>query len=357
MPGGNTNVHGGIVHKISRRQFTGMMLAGAASGLPLLGRAQAGGKLTLYMGPPEKTCAAIAAGFEKKSGIKPTFMRLSAGEAINRIRAERNAPQASILYGIGLPSMLTLKADGLLDPYKSPAAAEIPDKYKDPEGYWTGTDVDFIGFASNKKFLAEKGLKAPQSWEDLTRPEFAGQICLGSPSTSGTGYTFLTTVLQLMGEQKGWEYVKRFNANVAQYTRSGIGPTQLVGRGEVGVGILFAHDILGSIDKGFPIEMSLPREGTGYDLFCMVMLKDAPEPSSAKKFIDWACTPESVELLAASEYFDVPTNPKAKVHDLVKPYQSAKLINFDFNWAGSTTVRQQLVDRFTNDILAGRKIS
>jgi iron(III) transport system substrate-binding protein len=253
--------------------------------------------------------------------------------------------------------MLTLKADGLLEPYKSPEAAAIPDKYKDPEGYWTGTDVDFIGFASNKKFLQEKGIKAPLSWEDLTRPEFAGQICLGSPSTSGTGYTFLTTVLQLMGEQKGWDYVKRFNANVAQYTRSGIGPTQLVGRGEVGVGILFAHDILGSIDRGFPIEMSLPSEGTGYDLFCVVMLKGAPEMSSAQKFVDWSCTSESVELLAASEYFDVPTNPKAKVHDLVKPYQSAKLVNFDFNWAGSSTVRQQLVDRFTNDILAGRKIS
>jgi iron(III) transport system substrate-binding protein len=342
---------------ISRRQFTGMMLAGAASALPLPGRAQASGKLTLYMGPPEKTCAAIAQGFEKSSGIKPTFLRLSAGEAINRIRAERNAPQASILYGIGLPSMLTLKADGLLEPYKSPQAASIPDKYKDPDGFWTGTDVDFIGFASNRKFLQEKGLKAPQSWEDLVRPEFAGQICLGSPSTSGTGYTFLTTVLQLMGEQKGWDYVKRFNANVAQYTRSGIGPTQLVGRGEVGIGILFAHDILGSIDRGFPVEMSLPGEGTGYDLFCVVLLKGASEAGAARKFIDWSCTPESVELLAASEYFDVPTHPKAKVHDLVRPYQNAKLISFDFNWAGSSTVRQQLVERFTQDILAGRKVS
>jgi iron(III) transport system substrate-binding protein len=158
-----------------------------------------------------------------------------------------------------------------------------------------------------------------------------------------------------MGEQKGWEYMKRFNANVAQYTRSGIGPTQLVGRGEVGVGILFAHDILGSIDKGFPLEMSLPQEGTGYDLFCVVMLKGAPEPEEAKRFIDWSLTPEAVELLAASEYFDVPTHPKAKVHDLVKPYQSAKLITFDFNWAGSSTVRQQLIDKFQNDILAGRK--
>jgi len=251
--------------------------------------------------------------------------------------------------------MLTLKSDGLLEPYKSPEAAAIPAKYKDPDGWWTGSDADFIGIASNKKFLQEKGLKAPQSWEDLTKPQYAGQICVGSPATSGTGYTFLTTIIQLMGEQKGWEYLKRFNANVSQYTRSGIGPTQLVGRGEVGVGILFAHDILGSIDKGFPIEMSLPQEGTGYDLFCVVLLKGAPEPVEAKRFIDWSLTPEAVELLAASEYFDVPTNPKAKLHDLVKPYQNAKLIDYDFNWAGSATVRQQLIDRFQNEILAGRK--
>jgi len=260
-----------------------------------------------------------------------------------------------VLYGIGLPSMLTLKADGLLQPYKSPEAAAIPDRYKDPEGFWTGTDVDFIGIASNKKFLAEKGLKAPTSWEDLTRPELAGQVCLGSPATSGTGYTFLTTILQVMGEAKGWEYLKRLNANVAQYTRSGIGPTQLVGRGEVGVGILFAHDILGSIETGFPIEMSLPQEGTGYDIICVVMLKGAPEPDAARRFIDWSLTPEGLELLAASNYYDVPTNPKAKVHDLVKPYQNVKLVNFDFAWAGSPTTRQQLIEKFQNEILAGRK--
>lgn len=342
---------------LDRRRFNALLAGSALIAGPARVFAQGAGKVTLYMGPPEKTCQAVAQGFEKRTGVKTTFLRLSAGEAINRIRAERNAPQASILYGIGLPSMLTLKADGLLQPYKSPEAAAIPDKYKDPEGYWTGTDVDFIGFASNRKFLEEKKLKAPQSFDDLLRPEFAGNVCLGSPSTSGTGYTFLTTVLQLMGEAKGWEYMKRFNANVAQYTRSGIGPTQLVGRGEVGVGILFAHDILGSIDKGFPIEMSLPAEGTGYDLFCTVMLKGAPEPDAAKRFVDWACTPEAVELLAASEYFDVPTHPKAKLHDVVKPWQNAKLINYDFAWAGSTQVRQQLVEKFTADILAGRKIS
>ena len=70
--------------RISRRQFTGMMLAGSAATLPIFGRAQGTKKLTLYMGPPEKTCTAVAQGFEKRSGIKTTFLRLSAGEAINR---------------------------------------------------------------------------------------------------------------------------------------------------------------------------------------------------------------------------------------------------------------------------------
>jgi iron(III) transport system substrate-binding protein len=339
---------------MTRRIFTGGCLGGAlltATGA----RAQAGKTLTLYMGPPEGTTNAIVEAFAKKTGIKPTSLRLSAGEAVNRIRAERNRPQASISYGIGLTSAMALKAEGLLQSYVPNGSADIPAKYKDPEGFWTGTDLDFIGFATNKTFLAEKGLKAPQSWEDLTKPEYAGQICIGSPATSGTGYAFLTTVLQLMGEQKGWEYLKRFNANVSQYTRSGIGPTQLVGRGEVGIGLLFAHDILGSIAKGFPIEMSLPAEGTGYDLFCALLLKGAPEPEAARAFLDWAVTPESLEILAASDYYDMPVNPKAKVHDLVKPFETAKLIDFDFNWAGKPETRQQIIARFQSDILASRK--
>ncbi|KUL92683.1 hypothetical protein DK26_27650 [Bosea sp. WAO] len=340
---------------LNRRQFAGGLLG--ASLLPSLSPqalAQAK-KLTAYMGPPEPTCAALVKDFEQKSGIATTFLRLSAGEAVNRIRAERARPQASVLYGIGLPSMMTLKSEGLLQPYKPKGVEDIPAKYVDPEGYWTGIDVDFIGIASNKTFLKEKGLKAPTSWEDLTKPEFAGQICIGSPATSGTGYVFLATILQVMGEEKGWDWLKRFNANVSQYTRSGIGPTQLVGRGEVGVGILFAHDILGSMHKGFPLEMTLPSEGTGYDLFCAVMLKDAPEPEAAKAFLDWAVTPASQETLAASEYFDVPTNKNAKVHDLVKPFSNAKLIDFDFAWAGASATRQKIISRFQNEILAGRK--
>ena len=100
--------------RTTRRQFTGMMLAGAAAALPIRGFAQGAKKLTLYMGPPDKTCAAVAQGFEKKSGIKTTFLRLSAGEAINRIRAEKNSPQASLLYGISPTDAITFLATPLV---------------------------------------------------------------------------------------------------------------------------------------------------------------------------------------------------------------------------------------------------
>ena len=99
----------------------------------------------------------------------------------------------------------------------------------------------------------------------------------------------------------------------------------------------------------------LPQEGTGYDLFCSVLLKGAPEPEAARQFLDWAATPESVELLAASEYFDVPTHPKAKIHDLVLPFRNAKMIDFNFEWAGRPETRQTIINRFQNEILAGRK--
>jgi hypothetical protein len=99
----------------------------------------------------------------------------------------------------------------------------------------------------------------------------------------------------------------------------------------------------------------LPAEGTGYDLFCAVMIKGAPEPEAARAFLDWAVTPESQELLAASDFFDVPTHPAARIHPIVQPFRDARLIDYDFDWAGRPATRQAIVTRFQNEILAGRK--
>ena len=107
-----------------------------------------------------------------------------------------------------------------------------------------------MGFCTNKDWLAKNpGVKAPKSWDDLLKPEFKGQIMVAHPSTSGTSYTALATVLQMLGEEKGWEYLKKYAGQISQYTKSGAAPAKFVGQGEAAVCIVFSHDIVNEIDN------------------------------------------------------------------------------------------------------------
>ena len=94
--------------------------------------------LTVYSPHGPELLKYFEEGFEKAHPeIDVQWVDMGSQEVLDRVRAEKDNPQASALYGIGLPSMLTLKADGLLQPYKSPEAATIPARYKDPDGWWT----------------------------------------------------------------------------------------------------------------------------------------------------------------------------------------------------------------------------
>ena len=127
-------------------------------------------KLTVYWGALEDFMAADVAAFEKETGIKVTAVRMSSGETLKRLQAEKNAPKASVWFGGPADGQIQAKADGLLEKYVSPNAAKIPDRFKDPDGFWTGVYVGYLGFASNGKLLKEKNLEPPKSWNDLLKP-------------------------------------------------------------------------------------------------------------------------------------------------------------------------------------------
>ena len=143
----------------------------------------------------------VAAAFEAKTGIETVYVRASTGEALNRIRAEKARPQASVWFGGPGDSYRVAQEEGLLEPYISPSAENIADQFKDPDGYWTGLYTSNLGFASNKTLLAEKGIEVPTSWEDLLNPELKGLVAVANPATSGTAYAYISTIAQLMGEE------------------------------------------------------------------------------------------------------------------------------------------------------------
>ena len=254
-------------------------------------------ELNLLCTPQEEWCQGMKQEFEAKYGITVNYVRMSSGEALARVNAEKDNPQFDIWWGGPADSFISAKESGLLEPYDSPNYANLvdPAKTKDVDNQWVGIYMGSLGFATNTDWLAaHPGVEAPTSWDDLLKPEFKGQLMVAHPSSSGTSYTALATILQIKGEEAGWEYLKQYAAQVSQFTKSGAAPAKFVGQGEAAVGIVFSHDIVNEIDNNkLPLKLTFPAEGTGYEIGAMAILKGAKHIQAAKLWFDWALDPRS----------------------------------------------------------------
>jgi iron(III) transport system substrate-binding protein len=227
-------------------------------------------------------------------------------------------------------------------------------KFKDADNTWVGIYVGSLGFGTNKNWLkANPGTKAPTSWDDLLRPEFKGQIMVAHPSTSGTSYTALATVLQIRGDEKGWDYIKKYSAQMHQFTKSGAAPAKFVGQGEAAVGIVFSHDIVNEIENNkLPLELTFPQEGTGFEIGGMGILKGGKNIANAKKWFDWAITAEAQALGPKYKAYQAPTVKGVKLSH--PELLQVNLIAYDFQWAGKN--KKAFIDKFTNEIAAAANL-
>ena len=303
-------------------------------------------ELTIYSAMPDVEIPTYVNAFEKDTGIKINYVRLSAGEMMARIAAEKNNPQASVMHGGSSDTYIAAQKEGLLEAYQSPEVANIPQQYRDTEGVWNPIYVGAICFANNSKWFAEKKLPYPKSLEDLTKPEFKGQVSMAHPSTSGTSYTVLATIMQLWPEDKGWEYFKRLNENVRQYTKAGAAPPMEVALGEAAIAVTFSHDGLKPAMEGYPIELSFPSEGTGFEVGAMALIKNGfeKERENAKRFIDWSMSVRGQELYIDSKSNRMPVNTKAKVTEGLISLDKLAIIPYDAVWAGNN--KRELVEQF-----------
>lgn len=315
-----------------------------------------GGVLNLLCTPQVEWCEGMKAEFERVNpDITVNFVRLSSGEALTRLRNEKDNPQFDIWWGGPIDSFIAAKQEDLLEAYDSPNLANLinPDLMKDPDNFWAGVYVGSLGFATNTNWLSEHpDVEPPTSWDDLLNPEFDGQIMVAHPSSSGTSYTAMCTVLQLKGETAGWEYLREYAGQVLQFTKSGAAPAKFVGQGEAAVGLVFSHDIVAEIEKGSPLALSFPAEGTGYEIGGMAIVKGAKNLDAAQKWFDWALEPATQELGPKYNAFQAPTvqGAAASRPELLE----VTLIDYDFDYCGSN--KKDFVDRFTNELASDENL-
>ncbi len=302
-------------------------------------------KLTVYAGLMEDHALLAVQEFEKATGVKTEMVRMSGGEIFARIKAEKENPSASVWYGGGALTFMAADNEGLLEEYKSPTAVDIPEQFKDPEGAWTGIYVGYLGIEGNKAWLEENNLELPSTWDDLLKPEFKGNIVVAHPGSSSTAYNLLSTILQIKGEDAGFEYLQKFSAQVRQYTKSGSAPGRMAGTGEAPIAIGFLHDAIKYQEEGYTdLIFTAAEEGTGYEIGAAAIIKDAPDLEAAKMFIDWCLTKEAQELGKTVGSFQFLTNTNAIPPEQAMSLKETVLIDYDFQWAADN--RDKFLEKF-----------
>ncbi|GAB3412928.1 ABC transporter substrate-binding protein [Erwinia aphidicola] len=315
----------------------------------------AAGKLNMICSADVVVCEQMTNLFEKQHpDIKVSMVRLSAGEAYARIRTEARNPRTDIWWaGTGDPHMQAAD-EGLTQVYKSPLLDQQQDwarKQAESAGYRTiGVYAGALGWGYNTKLVADKKLKAPACWADLLDPSYKGEIQMANPNSSGTAYNTLATLVQIMGEEKAFDYLKKLNANISQYTKSGSAPVKAAARGETTIGIVFMHDAVAMQVDGFPIKAVAPCEGTGYEIGSMSIVKGARNLASAKVWYDWALSAEAQSHMKDAKSFQLPSNKNAAISEYAPRFENIKLIDYDFKTYGDSAKRKALLSRWDKEI-------
>jgi iron(III) transport system substrate-binding protein len=321
--------------------------------VPLSAAAQ--GELVLYCTVQEEWCRPMVAAFEKATGIKVLMTRKSSGEFYAQIKAEAANPRGDIWWGGTGDPHLQAAEEGLTESYRSPKMGELQDwavrQWEQSKGRTVGVYAGALGYSYNTEQLRKKNVPEPKCWSDIANPVFKDEVQVANPNSSGTSYTMLATLVQLMGEDKAFDYLKALHRNVNQYTKSGAAPARAAATGESLVGITFQHDAVVQAVSGAPVKIVSPCEGTGYEIGSMSVIKGARNMENAKKWYDWALSAEAQSIGAQAKVsYQVPSNKGASAPPQAPKLGEIKLINYDFAKYGSSAERTRLLTKWDKEV-------
>jgi iron(III) transport system substrate-binding protein len=308
-------------------------------------------ELVLYCSVQEEWCRAMSEAFQRETGINVLMTRASSGETYAKIAAESEQPRGDVWWGGTGDPHLQAAQEGLTMEYSSPMLDQLQDwaqRQAETSGNRTvGIYAGGLGFGYNSELVTEN---PPACWADLLDARFADDVQVANPNSSGTSYTMLATMVQLMGEDEAFAYLAKLHNNISQYTQSGSAPIRAAATGETAVGIVFMHDAVAQTVQGAPIVAVAPCEGTGYEVGSMSIIAGGPNPDSAKAFYDWALTPEAQEIGATANSFQIPSNRNAATPEAAPRLEDIKLIDYNFALYGSSEERTRLLSRWDAEI-------
>jgi len=302
-------------------------------------------QLLVYTALETDQIKAYQEGFNKVyPDIEIKWVRDSTGVITAKLLAEKSNPQADTIMGVAASSLALLDKQGMLEPYAPINLDGIMSQYRDKKKVpaWFGMDVWGATVCFNTVEAKRKNIPTPETWQDLAKPIYKGQIVMPNPASSGTGYFDVTAWLTLFGDKDGkgggWKYMDALHENIAQYTHSGSKPCNMAAAGEFLAGISFEYRRNTNKAKGAPIELVFPKEGLGWDLEAFAIHKGTKKLDAAKKLADWASSKDAMMLYGKNFAITAQPGLAPPLANVPKDYES-RLVKMDFNWAADNRER------------------
>ncbi|MCF8212135.1 MAG: ABC transporter substrate-binding protein [Rhodoferax sp.] len=301
-------------------------------------------------------CELAAQEFTRATGIKVLQSHKATGEAAAQLRAEAANPKTDLWWGGTGDPFLQAAELGLLEAYRPPNIADLHPwsvrQYDMTQNMVGGFYTSAIGFGWNTELLQKKKLPEPKCWSDLIKPEYKGDIEISHPASSGTAYTILAGLVQLMGEDQAFDYMKKLHKNISNYTRSGQAQAPNVAKGEVAVGVSFIFGFEAWRNNKYPIKAAAPCEGTSYEIGGIAMVKGQRNKDSAKRYYDWLMGPQGQSVGGRANSLQVPANKSFKLDPRIPSLEGVQLIKYDFAKYGQAAERKRLLERWRNEVEA-----
>ena len=312
----------------------------------LVKAAQEEGKLIVYGSCEEEYLNAVCANFKSLYGIDVQAQRLSTGEVAAKIEEENGHPSADVWFGGTTDPYNVSSSKGLLEQYEPKNASHlISDKFKSTNKDWYGIYKGILGILYDKEELERLKLDVPQDYKDLIDPKYKGLIWSSNYNTAGTAKLIINTVIQKYGHDQGIQYLVDLDKNIAQYTKSGSGPSKAIGTGECTIGIGMLHDgIYQIVDQEHEnVGLQIPSSGASYEVGATAIFKGAAHPNAAKLWIEYALSPACVDLAQKNGSYQFLVLDNAKQPEIATEYGLDPNNVMDYNFEDAKKHTEQYV--------------
>jgi iron(III) transport system substrate-binding protein len=228
---------------------------------------------------------------------------------VSALIEEKNDPRASVFWCNELAQVVRLGQMGILEPYESPAAKDVPGEWRDAKHCWTGFAARARVLIVNTELLPDPK-SWPSSYRDLLDPKWKGKCAVARPLT-GTTLTHFTALRGVLGEAKFGELLAAMFANDVKFLQSNGATMRAVRDGQLAWAFTDTDDYHVAKLKGHKVACVFPDQkqgeiGTMLIPNAVALIKNGPDPVGSKRLIDAILSSETEALLAAADSAQIP---------------------------------------------------